>query len=380
MTSVKVRRPKDDLRGARSMEQIRFFYELTESDTPAALPSNKLIDLLDAVERRGSLSAAVAADFDVSYRHAWNELGKWEKRLGRPLLERGRGKPGELTPFARKLLSGVRAVHAEYRAPLAAMQADLLQAFASALHEDRPVLTVSGCPDRAVTELKKAAFAGSFFLDVRFSSSRRGLQALAHDLTQITGFNLPVGAGPESAPAQAFRQFLDPKTMVLIRFCTRIQGLALAKGNPLAIRSLLDVSLKKARYAQRAPGSGTRVLFDDLMRASGMSASDIAVTVAADSHAEAAALIAQGKADAGLCLANVAADAGLDFIAISREIYLFACRRELLETSPGRDFPALLAASEWKTKGPMPAGYDFTGCGEVLEIPKALPWFDTDAA
>lgn len=111
-----------------------------------------------------------------------------------------------------------------------------------------------------------------------------------------------------------------------------------------------------------------------------MSASDIAVTVAADSHAEAAALIAQGKADAGLCLANVAADAGLDFIAISREIYLFACRRELLETSPGRDFPALLAASEWKTKGPMPAGYDFTGCGEVLEIPKALPWFDTDAA
>ena len=358
------------------MQQIRFSYELVTAETDTQALHNRLIDLLDSVERRGSLAAAVAADFDVSYRHVWNELKAWEKEIGQPLLLRGRGRPGQLTPFAKKLLASVRTVQASYKPQLDALRTDLLQAFAGALDETRPILTFTGCPDFAVMKLKKAALNSSFFLDVNFSSSSRGLQSLYEERTQVTGFNFPVGAGAESAAAQAFRQYLVPEKMQLVRFCTRIQGIAIAKGNPLGIHSLLDVSLKKARYAQRAKGSGTRVLFDDLLHASGMTESDIATSgILADSHVAVARMISQGKADAGICLANIAADAGLDFVAISREIYFLACTKSLLESNLGQDFLHLLNSDDWKSEASKLQGYDFTDCGKVLDVRAALPWF-----
>ena len=155
--------------------------------------------------------------------------------------------------------------------------------------------------------LRKAALKSTFFLDVNFNSSSRGLEDLHENRTQLTGFNFPIGAGPESSAAQAFRHFLEPGKMKLIRFCTCIQGIAVVKGNPMGIHSLLDVGLKKARYAQRAKGSGTRVLFDDLLRTSGMTDGDITTCArTANSHTDVAAMISQSQADAGICLANIA--------------------------------------------------------------------------
>jgi len=75
------------------------------SDPPAALDS-RLVPLLDAVARSGSLSAAVVA-CGVSYRAAWGLLRDYEARLGAPLvtLERGRGARECYLPSAWK--SGV---------------------------------------------------------------------------------------------------------------------------------------------------------------------------------------------------------------------------------------------------------------------------------
>lgn len=358
------------------MQQIRFSYELINSETTSKGLHNKLIDLLDSIEHRGSLASAVEADFHSSYRHIWNELKKWENHIGQPLVTRGRGKPGQLTPFAKKLLSAVRSVHASYKSQLDALNTDLLQAFAQAIDDTRPTLTLTGCPDVAVMQLKKAALKSSFFLDINFSSSSCGLQALLENRTQITGFNFPLGAGAESSAAQAFRPYLVPEKMKLIQFCTRIQGIAVAKGNPLGIHSLLDVSLKKAKYAQRAEGSGTRVLFNDLLHASGMTPRDINTSgIIANSHTDVATMISQGKADAGICLANIASDADLDFIALSREVYFLACFNELLSSAEGQSFLELLNSSEWREDAAKLPGYDFSNCGVIVDIHSALPWF-----
>lgn len=358
------------------MSQIKITYAMSDADADDKKLHNRLIDLLDAVDRYGSLAAAVEAEFDSSYRHVWNELKSWEEKIGQPLLERGRGKPGQLTPFAKKLLTSVRAIHARYKPHLDSLRTDLLQAFAKALDDARPVLTFTGCPDNAVMHLRKAALKSTFFLDVNFNSSTRGLEDLHENRTQLTGFNFPIGAGSESSAAQAFRHFLEPGKMKLIRFCTRIQGIAVAKGNPMGIHSLLDVSLKNARYAQRAKGSGTRVLFDDLLRTSGMTDGDITTCArTANSHADVAAMISQSQADAGICLANIAADAGLDFIPISREIYFMACQKELLQTKAGQDFLTLLGSTDWKEDAEKLLGYDFSDCGKVMEVQAAIPWF-----
>jgi molybdate transport system regulatory protein len=66
------------------------------------------VDLLEAIERTGSLARA-AEQFDVPYRTAWYKLREIEERLGVKLLatqsggERGGGS--SLTPEARELVS-----------------------------------------------------------------------------------------------------------------------------------------------------------------------------------------------------------------------------------------------------------------------------------
>ena len=169
------------------MSQIKITYAMSDADADDKKLHNRLIDLLEAVDRHGSLAAAVEAEFDSSYRHVWNELKSWEEKIGQPLLERGRGKPGQLTPFAKKLLTSVKAIHARYKPHLDSLRTDLLQAFAKALDDARPVLTFTGCPDIAVMHLRKAALKSTFFLDVNFNSSSRGLEDLHENRTSSPG-------------------------------------------------------------------------------------------------------------------------------------------------------------------------------------------------
>src|SRR5512139_1957115 len=62
-----------------------------------------LVPLLVAIERSGSLAAA-AREVGYSYRHVWNLLGDWNRRMGQPLVNLERGRGARLTPFAVKLL------------------------------------------------------------------------------------------------------------------------------------------------------------------------------------------------------------------------------------------------------------------------------------
>ncbi|NDF79871.1 MAG: LysR family transcriptional regulator, partial [Betaproteobacteria bacterium] len=48
--------------------------------------------LLQAVRSQGSISAAAKA-LDLSYRHVWGELKKWEAQLGQDLIVWDKGQP-----------------------------------------------------------------------------------------------------------------------------------------------------------------------------------------------------------------------------------------------------------------------------------------------
>lgn len=70
-------------------------------------------DLLDAVERTGSLARA-AEEMGVPYRTAWYKLKEIERQLGVRLLETRSGGAGgghsSLTPEARRILERFRRV------------------------------------------------------------------------------------------------------------------------------------------------------------------------------------------------------------------------------------------------------------------------------
>jgi len=60
-----------------------------------------------------------------------------------------------------------------------------------------------------------------------------------------------------------------------VRLAEREQGLLAARGNPLRITALDDVARTRARYVNRQPDAGTRILFDALLARDGIAAESI---------------------------------------------------------------------------------------------------------
>src|SRR5437879_2144692 len=92
----------------------------------------------------------------------------------------------------------------------------------------------------------------------------------------------------------------------------------------------------------RNPGSGTRVLIDQLLGA----ARPAGYLTEARSHNAVAAAVAQGRADWGVAIATVAADAGLGFLPFQDEQYDFVVPRTCWERPAVRAFCALLQRPE----------------------------------
>ncbi len=326
--------------------------------------SNPLIDLLDAVKRTGSLTGA-SKELGYSYRHIWNEVNAWEKELGAQLLESTRGKGGELTPFAEKLLWANKEVQAKYHKQLLDLKAGIAQTFSRAIKDDWDPAEITGCPDMAIDILRQLAVNKGQDLEVNFSSSLEGLKSLSNGECDLAGFNFPVSSGKNSKACEIFSPYLNPEKTVALTFATRLQGLVVPKGNPKKIYSVMDIAFKKAKFINRKEGTGTRLLFDELLLTSGLSPSDInGYENLSASLSMTAVAIASGKADAGICTANIAAESNLDFIPLAKEIYYLASSKQFLASEKGTKFLDFLTSVKWDSYQSKLQGYDFSQIGE----------------
>jgi putative molybdopterin biosynthesis protein len=355
-------------------KKIVLQYRFTDrDDSEMSFIHNELISLLDTIRRTGSLNAA-SEEMGYSYRHLWNEVNRWEERFGKKLLERKRGQSCALTPFAEKLLWAEKEVQAKYALEIQQLRSSIEQAFAKVLSDVDSDIRVSGCPDEALLLMRNALTERQLFLDVGFNSSQKGLEDLRDGKVALAGFNFPLGAVRGSAAERTFGPLIRASGISLLRFCERIQGLAAAPGNPMNLCSLLDVSLKHARFVNRAPGTGTRILCDELLQSSGLQPQDLSgYDTVAPSHSQVAVMIASGKADAGLCLGSIAKQQGLSFIPLVKEVYLLAAKPEFLQSEAGEKLTDFLQSDEWKMKTASLPGYEFRHCGEAV-TPEALHW------
>lgn len=123
----------------------------------------------------------------------------------------------------------------------------------------------------------------------------------------------------------------------LIFFATRLQGLAVAPNNPKKIYSILDIASRKAKFINRREGTGTRILFDQMLDVLAVKPEEIeGYNDISDTQFFTAVQIAAGKVDVGLCTANVAKENGLDFIPLAKEVYYLAADAKFLETKKKR--------------------------------------------
>ena len=360
------------------MHRLQFHYTLSRESSPA-LVRNPLIDLLQAVSGNGSISGGARA-LGLSYRHVWGELKRWEEELGNELVVWEKGQSARLTEFGSKLMWAERQAQARLAPQIEALRSDLERVFAAAFDANTHVATLYASHDDALAALREHALMqadSQLHLDIRFCGSVDAIRALNEGRCVMAGFHTLQNTGHKTLTERTYKPLLQPGLHKIIGFARRTQGLLVAKGNPLNLQSLQDVATQQAQFANRALGTGTRVVLQDLMLQAGLKDEDICgFTHTEPSHTAVAHAIAAGHADAGLGIAAAAAQAGLDFVPLADEHYHLVCLKSALLQPGIQSLLKLLQTTQWQDKVATICGYTPQHSGQVLSMRKVLPWWD----
>ncbi len=366
------------------MHRLQFHYTLSRDSSPA-LVRNPLIDLLQAVSTQGSISAAARA-LGLSYRHVWGELKRWENELGNELVRWEKGQSARLTEFGTKLMWAERQAQARLAPQIEALRAELERSFAVAFDTAAHVVTLYASHDDALSALREHALQqadayppgrGQMHLDIRFTGSVDAIRALNEGRCVMAGFHTLQNTGAKTLTERIYKPLLQPGQHKLIGFAQRTQGLMVARGNPLALASLQDLAARQARFANRALGTGTRVVLDELLTQAGLTASEIqGYRHTEPSHAAVAHAVAAGQFDAGLGIAAAAQRAGLDFVPLACERYHLVCLKSALAQPGIQALLQLLQTPAWQEKVAALPGHVAMQSGEVLSMRQVLPWWN----
>lgn len=333
------------------------------------------MDLLQAVREKGSIAAA-AKSLNLSYRHVWGELKKWEIRLNQNLIVWEKGMPAELSDFASKLLWAERQAQARLAAPIESLLSELERTFSVAFDPSAHVLSLYASHDDALVRLRELSARESLHLDLRFCGSVDAIRALNEGRCEIAGFHTRSAPLEQSLTAQTYKPLLKPGRHKLIAFAKRTQGLLVRKGNPLQLQNLTDAVRRQARFVNRDLGTGTRLLLDDLLQEAKLSASQLSGYLNTEpSHAAVATAIASGRADTGMAIESAAPAAGLDFVPLSTERYWLACLKSALDTPAVMALRDILRSQGWHQSLNGMVGYEVDQTGQVQSLSRELPWW-----
>jgi len=352
----------------------------TETTDPASTTiRNPLLDLLHAVQASGSISGA-ARSLGLSYRHVWGELKRWQDEMGHDLITWDKGQASRLTEFGDKLLWAERQAQARLAPQIESLQADLERAFALAFDDSIHVLTLYASHDDALSALRvHAAEQHQLHLDVRFMGSVDAIRALNEGRCVMAGFHTLSQPGKGSLTERTYRPLLKPGLHKIIGFAQRRQGLMVAPGNPLGLHTIADLAHTGVRLINRALGTGTRVLLDELLAQAGLTPHDVrGYEHTESSHTAVAQAIAAGAADVGLGIESAATARGLDFVPLLCENYHLVCLKSALQEPAIQTLQTVLRSAEWHARLQTLAGYDVAQevAGEVLSLRQTLPWWN----
>lgn len=352
----------DPLRLPRLRWHWDFGDTLTEAETHRLL--RLLIALLDTAALREA-----AARADMSYRAAWGLLRRCEDELGLALVTMKRGCGTSLTPLGESLIEldgaarfALGEVHGAWEERMRSLLAPLM-----ANEDKEPArLMVYASHDLALADWIE--HGRQVPADILWRGSEEALAALGRGECDMAGFHVPESWHP-SQLAIWLGRWLTPRLHVSMPVMRRMQGLVVARGNPLRLNSLSDVARKGARLVNRQRGSGTRSLIDQLLVANGISPGSIDGYAHEEfTHDAIAAAVASGQADVGFAIEAAAARYDLDFVPLVRERYGFVMRHAIAGCAAGQLFLGRFKGRTFHQRLSALPGY------EALDEVKAGDW------
>ena len=156
---------------------------------------------------------------------------------------------------------------------------------------------------------------------------------------------------------------------VLIAFAAREQGLLVAPGNPLNVKSIKDVLEREVRLVVRPEGAGAQQLLLSFLRREGAELSDAAATIEAPTGPDIAQAIRAEHGDCGVATRAVATSAGLDFVPLSVEHFDLLMRQRDAFRPPLQKLLKLLGTSRFAARAAELGGLDVSGAGSVRWAP-----------
>jgi len=181
--------------------------------------------------------------------------------------------------------------------------------------------------------------------------------AAMHWLDRATGdYNVPL-----------VRERMGTTDLVVIEWAKRTQGLVLAAGNPLRIKSLTDLVRKRAHVAPRQPEAGSQHLFLHLLDRAKVDSSKVDwLPRASLAETDLAASIHDGHADAGVAIEAAARAQGLDFVPLAVERLDLVMRRRDYFEPPVQTLLAFARTREFAAQAKALGGYDVDASGRVV--------------
>ncbi len=202
------------------------------------------------------------------------------------------------------------------------------------------------------------------------AGSLGGLRALKQNLCHIASSHL-IGDNDE----YNFPFLKDDMNQIpaVVNFCLREQGLIVQKGNPKKIMSVKDLGNKDIKIVNRQLGTGTRKLFDNLLKASGIEGESInGYESTLSRHMDVGLEILNNKADAGPGIRPIANILGLDFIPACWERFDLLINKDRFFDQGIQLFLSLLKGKVIQETAEAYGGYDLSMTGKMV-YPASAP-------
>ena len=244
------------------------------------------------------------------------------------------------------------------------VEAELLRPFEEIAH----TVVMVGSHDLSLDVL--ANLLGKFYPPIFFSShavgSLGGILAIKNGFCHIAGLHL---LDPETGEYNQpyIRRYLNGASVRTIHLVYRAQGLIVQKGNPREIKSLEDLSGKRAAFINRQKGSGTRILLDHLLNTLGLDSRQIQGYDKEEfTHMAVASAVAGGVAEVALGILSAARALDLDFIPVAKEQYDLLIPSIYFDDEKIRRVIETIRSEEFKKMVLRMGGYDVSRTGEEL--------------
>ena len=339
-----------------------------------------LFRILSAVRDGGSISGA-AKVLGLSYRYVWGFLKEQEIALGKPLLAGRAGQSARLSEFGERLVWAERRIHARLMPRAEELAAQLDNELLLAVRPELQPLIVSTSHDLLFSALRdRVRQRADVLLEFEYLGSAKALDRLNKGECALAGVHMPLGDLHLCPRGSVVHSRIGRRLKLgdhnLIRFATRSQGFMVPRGNPLGIRTVADLRRSGVRFVNRQAGSGTRVLFDELLVQHGVPGMAIeGYGDAETTHLAVAACVAAGVANCGFGLKAAAGRFGLDFVPAVDEQFFLVCHKPVLESAAIQAVLEVLRSAEFRALADAVPGYSVANAGQIISLRRTLPWY-----